>query len=196
MSTVSLASGRPTIADRLIRRSLVTDIVLVAAGAGLTGLLAQWMIPMWPVPFSGQTLAVLLVGASLGAARGAISLALYAVLGVVGVPWFSDGSHGLAVVLGPTGGYIVGFIAAAALVGWLAQREWDRKVVGAVVAFLAGSVTIYAIALPWLAAVTGLDPAATLRAGLYPFILGDVLKALVAGAALPLSWKLVARLKR
>ncbi|AXH36019.1 biotin transporter BioY [Humibacter sp. BT305] len=196
MSTVSLASGRPTIADRLVRRSLATDIVLVAAGAGLTGLLAQWVIPMWPVPFSGQTLAVLLVGASLGAARGAISLALYALLGVIGVPWFSDWSHGPSVVFGPTGGYIVGFIAAAALVGWLAQRQWDRKVVGAVVAFLAGSVTIYAIALPWLAVVTGFDLATTLQRGLYPFIVGDVLKALVAGAALPLSWKLVARAKR
>ncbi|WP_378146419.1 biotin transporter BioY [Cnuibacter sp. UC19_7] len=196
MSTVSLAYGRPTIADRLIPRSLVTDIVLVAAGAGLTGLLAQWMIPVGPVPFSGQTLAVLLVGASLGAARGAISLALYALLGVVGVPWFTDGAHGLSVLIGGTGGYILGFIAAAALVGWLAQREWDRKIVGAIVAFLAGSVTIYAIALPWLAVVGGYDLATTLTYGLYPFILGDVMKALVAGAALPLSWKLVARLKR
>jgi biotin transport system substrate-specific component len=196
MSTVSLAYGRPTIADRLIRRSLATDIALVAGGAALTGLLAQVMIPMWPVPFSGQTLAVLLVGASLGAARGAISLALYALLGVVGVPWFTEASHGVGVILGPTGGYILGFIAAAALVGWLAQREWDRKVVGAVVAFLAGSVTIYAIALPYLAVVGGFDLAQTLQYGLYPFVLGDILKALVAGAALPLAWKLVARVKR
>ncbi len=113
MSTLTIAVGRPTIADRLFSRTLALDLVLVAAGAALTSIAAQIAIPLWPVPVTMQTLAVLLVGVSLGAVRGALSMVLYAVLGVVGLPVFSDASSGFSVIAGPTGGYIVGFIFAA-----------------------------------------------------------------------------------
>jgi biotin transport system substrate-specific component len=198
MSTVTLAIGRPTLADRIFSRSLVTDIVLVVSGAALTALTAQIFIPLQPVPITGATFAVLLVGGTLGATRGAIALALYALVGLVGVPVFTpnaDGTHtvGPAAVFGGTGGYIIGFIAAAALVGWLAQRRWDHVAAMALVAFLAGSLVIYAIGVPWLAAFYGMDAATALKAGLYPFIVGDVIKALLAAVILPTAWSVINR---
>lgn len=194
--SLPLAAGRPTLVDHVIPRALATDLALVAGGAALTGLLAQVAIPLWPVPITGQTLAVLLVGSSLGASRGAASMLLYAVLGVAGVPWFSDASHGVGVLLGATGGYIVGFVLAAALVGWLAQRRWDRRFTQAVVTFVAGSATVFAVGLPWLAVVTGADLAQTLEWGLWPFVPGGIVKALIAAALIPLAWRGVQRLDR
>jgi len=188
MSTVSLAFGRPTLVDRLLRRSLVTDIVFIAAGAALTAVAAQLSVPLWPVPITGQTLAVLIVGSSLGALRGALSMVLYLVLGVVGLPVFSDQSHGLGVVTGPTGGYIVGFILAAALTGWLAQRKWDHRILGAIASFSAGTLVTFAVGLPWLAAVLHLDLQQTLAGGLYPFLIGGVIKALLAAGFIRLAW--------
>jgi biotin transport system substrate-specific component len=193
MSALSPAVGRTTLADRVITRSLATDIALVAGGAAFTGLLAQVAIPLWPVPITGQTLAVLLVGSTLGALRGVLAMVVYAVLGVVGVPWFSDAASGLHVIAGPTGGYIIGFIAAAGLTGWLAQRQWDRRVLGAFVSFMAGTGVTFAIGLPWLAAALGLNLQQTLEGGLYPFIVGGVIKALLAAGIIPFAWKLTAR---
>ena len=123
MTTLAPPLRRPVLADRVFPRTLVMDIVLVLAGAALVTVLAQVAIPLWPVPITGQTLAVLLVGSTLGWARGAISMVLYAVLGLVGLPVYSDGSHGAGVLFGATGGYIIGFIVSAALVGWLAERS-------------------------------------------------------------------------
>jgi len=148
MSNITLAASRPVLADRLGARSIATDIAFIAAGAALTAGAAQIVIPMWPVPITGQTFAVLFVGATLGSLRGALSMLLYIGLGVAGLPVFAEGGAGLAKVLGPTGGYMIGFVLAAALVGWLAQREWDRKVLGTIGAFLAGTVVIYAVGLP------------------------------------------------
>lgn len=189
MTTV--ASPRTiTLADRAIPRSLVRDVMLVATGAVLTGLLAQVAVPLWPVPVTGQTLAVLLVGTTLGALRGVLSMGVYAVAGIVGVPWFSDGSSGWGVLAGPTGGYIVGFVLAAGLTGWLAQRQWDRRIVGAFVSFIAGSLVVFAVGLPWLATVLGLTLEQTLQAGLFPFIIGGVIKALVAAGLIRGAWAL------
>lgn len=190
----SLAVGRPTLADRVFARGLAVDIVLIAAGAALTALAAQLSVPIWPVPVTGQTLAVLLVGSALGAARGALSMALYAVLGIVGLPVFSDASSGWSVIAGPTGGYIVGFIAAAALTGWLAQAQWDRKVLRAFLAFVAGTLVTFAIGLPWLSIALGSlglpnDLAATLDSGLYPFIVGGVVKAALGAGIMALAWR-------
>lgn len=190
MSSITLAASRPTLADRLFSRSLATDILLIGAGAALTGVLAQVVIPLQPVPITGQTLAVILVGSTLGALRGALSMVLYLALGAVGLPWFSDASSGWGVVAGPTGGYIVGFIAAAALTGWLAQRTWDRRVLGAFVSMTAGTLVTFAVGLPWLAASLGLTLEQTLEAGLYPFLIGGAVKALLAAGILPLAWKL------
>lgn len=198
MSTLTLAVGRPTLADRIFSRTLALDVVLIAAGAAVTAVAAQIAVPLWPVPITGQTLAVLLVGVTLGATRGALSLALYAVLGIVGLPVFSDYSSGWSVIAGPTGGYIVGFIFAAALAGWLAQREWDRKLVRAFLAFLAGSVVPFAFGLPWLAAALGSyglpnDLNSVLQAGLYPFILGGVIKAALGAGIISLAWFAIAK---
>jgi len=188
MTTLALPLRRTVLADRVFPRTIVMDIVLVLAGAALVTVLAQVAIPLWPVPITGQTLGVLLVGSTLGWARGAISMALYAVLGLVGLPVYSDGSHGATVLFGATGGYIVGFIVSAALVGWLAERQWDRKILKALVTFVAGSVVVFAIGLPWLAVVLHTDLPTTLQYGLYPFIIGGLIKAAIAAGLLPLAW--------
>lgn len=190
MSTLTLTVGRPTLADRLFARSLVTDIVLVAAGAGLTALAAQLYVPLWPVPITMQTLAVLLVGSTLGATRGALSMVLYLLLGLVGLPVFSEAASGAGVLFGASGGYIVGFILSAALTGWLAQRDWDKKYLGAALSFLAGTVVTFAIGLPWLAVALHADLAQTLEWGLYPFIIGGIVKAAIAAAVIPSTWRL------
>ncbi len=188
MSNLTLAVGRPTIVDRLVARNLTMDVILVAAGAALVSIAAQISVPLWPVPITGQTLAVLVVGASLGAVRGTLSMLLYAVLGIVGLPVFSDASHGFGVITGPTGGYIVGFVFAAALTGWVAQRAWDHRILGALASFAAGTVVTFAIGLPWLAAVLHLNLEQTLEGGLYPFLIGGVVKAALAAGFIRLAW--------
>jgi biotin transport system substrate-specific component len=188
MTTLAPSARRLVLADRVFPRTLVMDVVLVVAGAALVTVLAQVAIPLWPVPITGQTLAVLLVGSTIGWARGAISMVLYAVLGLVGLPVYSDGSHGAGVLFGATGGYIIGFIVSAALVGWLAERQWDRKILKAIVTFVAGSVVVFAIGLPWLAVVLHTDLPTTLQYGLYPFIIGGIIKAVLAAGLLPLAW--------
>jgi biotin transport system substrate-specific component len=154
-----------------------------------------------------QTFVVLLVGTTLGPLRGALSMALYLLMGVLGLPVFADGGSGSLFAF-TSGGFIIGFIAAAALVGWLAQREWDRRFVGTLVSFLAGSAVTYVFGLPWLyyslanlgpavwSDVLGYDSvlAATVGAGVLPFLIGDLLKALLAGALLPIAWRGVRRL--
>jgi biotin transport system substrate-specific component len=181
--------------------AFAADATLVLAGAVFVTLLAQIAIPMWPVPITGQTLAVLLVGAGLGAVRGASSMIVYAAAGLLGLPVAApqpDGSHltGTALFAAPSFGYIVGFVFAAALVGWLAGRAWDRRVPKALVAFAAGSLTIYAFGLPWLAVVLsnlGVPQdqllSATLTNGILPFLVGDLIKAVLAGLLLPLVWR-------
>ncbi len=196
MTTVAPAAPRLVLADRVLGRSVPLDIVLVATGAVLTALLAQVAVPLYPVPITGQTLAVLLVGATLGAARGALSLALYAVLGIVGLPVFSDYGSGVDVILGPTGGYIVGFIVAAALVGWLSERAWERQVLKALATFASGTLVVFAVGLPWLAVALGLDLTQTLTGGLFPFLIGGAIKALIAAGLLPLAWWGAGRLER
>ncbi len=174
----------------------VTDALLVLAGTGLVAAAAQVSIPFKPVPLTGQTFAVLLVGSSLGAVRGTASLALYLWLGVAGAPIYADGHHGWSVFTGATGGYIVGFVLAAAATGYLAERGWDRRFSSAVGAMLTGNVLVYAVGLPWLAVVLGTNLEQTLELGLYKFVPGDLLKLYLAAAFLPTAWKLVERVRR
>lgn len=188
MTAISPAAPRLVLADRVFSRSLLMDAVLVASGAALVTIFAQLYVPLWPVPVTGQTLAVLLVGSTLGALRGALALTLYAVVGIVGLPVFSEGASGLGVLAGPTGGYIVGFIVSAALVGWLSERAWDRKLLKALATFAAGTLVVFAIGLPWLAVVLGLDLPQTLEGGLYPFLVGGAIKTAIAAGLLPLAW--------
>jgi biotin transport system substrate-specific component len=188
MTTLAPTARRSVLADRVFPRTLLMDAVLVVAGAALVTVLAQLVIPLQPVPITGQTLAVLLVGSTIGSLRGALAMVLYALLGLVGLPVFSDGTHGAGILFGATGGYIVGFILSAALVGWLAEREWDRKILKALATFAAGSLAVFAIGLPWLAIALHLNLAQTLAAGFYPFILGGIIKAVIAAGLLPLAW--------
>ncbi len=180
------------------RTGLVTDAVLVAGGAGLVALAAQVSIHLGftPVPITGQTFAVLLVGAALGSIRGAASLLLYLVVGIAGVPVYAEHKHGWEVFSGATGGYIVGFVVAAALVGALAEHGWDRRFSSSLSAMLIGNVVIYGFGLLWLYHYLHVSWSTALEYGLYPFVLGDVIKLFLAGLALPSAWALVRRAKR
>jgi biotin transport system substrate-specific component len=177
-------------------RALVADLALIVAGALLVAGAAQVSVklPFTPVPITGQTFAVVLVGAGLGAVRGTASLTLYLLLGLA-LPFYAEGKHGWAVVSGASGGYLVGFVVAAALTGWLAQQGWDRRFSSAVTAMLTGNVVIYLFGLPWLAHSLDTGLARTLELGLYPFVPGDVCKLYLAGALLPGAWQLVGRLR-
>ena len=168
---------------------LLRDVVLVLVGSWLVALLAQIQVPMWPVPITGQTLGVLLVGALLGSRLGATSMIAYIMQGAMGLPFFAGGAAGTAVLVGPTAGYLAGFVVAAFVVGWLAERSWDRHMGKAVLAMLIGNLIIYAIGLAWLSRFTGLDT--VLSVGMIPFIPGDIIKTIIAAGLLPLGWKLL-----
>jgi biotin transport system substrate-specific component len=172
------------------RGSLLVDAALVVAGTALVAAAAQISVklPFTPVPITGQTFAVLLVGAALGAARGAASLGLYFLLGIVGAPIYAHHDSGWDVITSASGGYIVGFILAAAVTGWLAERRWDRRFSSSIGAMLTGNVIIYLVGLPWLAAVLNTNLEKTLEYGLYPFVPGDTFKLYLAAVALPAAW--------
>ena len=140
-----------------------------------------------------QTFGVLVVGGALGLRRGGLAALLYVLLGVVGLPFFAEGRGGVSVILGATGGYLVGFVVAGALVGRLAELGWDRKIGGAIGATFLGTVVIYAIGVPWLAITTGLSLGQAITLGLVPFIVVDTVKLLAAAAVFPASWWIVGR---
>ena len=183
---------RPAIARN--RVGLVYDVALVTVGSALIALSARIAIPLpfSPVPITGQTFAVLLIGALLGSRRGALAVILYLLEGTAGLPFFAGGSGGLARLAGPTGGYLIGFVAAAFTVGLLAERGWDRRVWSTVLAMLAGNAIIYACGLPWLGRFVG--EGNVLSLGLLPFIPGDLLKLALAAITLPAGWRLLGRL--
>lgn len=181
-----------TLVDAIVtRKGLLRDVALVIGFACLTALCAQISFWIGPVPVSGQTFAVLLCGALLGSKRGALSQLSYLAIGATGIPfWFAlGGAPGIARLMGPTGGYLFGFVAAAFVVGWLAERGWDRRVWTAIVAMIAGSVVIYLFGLSWLSLYIPKDK--LLQAGLYPFVIGDLLKIVLAAIALPSGWLLL-----
>jgi biotin transport system substrate-specific component len=193
VSTAAIAVRPGVLADRLVARSTrVTDLALVVTGAAVVGLLAQVTIPMWPVPITGQTLGVVLVGGALGMRRGAAALTTYLLAGLAGVPWFAELSGGPAYVLAPSFGFIVGFIAAAAVAGWFAERAWDRKPLLAMMGFCLATVAPFLVGVPWMAAVLGLSDPATIAAyGITPFIVPGLIKAGLAAAAFPMVWRLI-----
>jgi biotin transport system substrate-specific component len=167
-------------------------LLLIAGGSLLVAALAQVRLPLpfTPVPLTGQTLGVLLVGAALGSRRGAASLGLYLALGLLGLPVFTGWGSGLAHLAGPTGGYLLGFILAAFVVGWLCERKLDRRWTTAIIPFLAGEILIYLCGLSWLAVFVGTER--VLAAGLWPFLPGDLLKMLLAALAMPVAWRALA----
>ena len=182
--------------------ALTMDALLVVTGSLFVAGMAQLYLrlPFTPVPITGQTLAVLLVGGALGARRAGASLALYLGWIAIGLPFAAEGKSGLDMlkVTTASGGYLWGFVVAAVLVGWLAERGWDRDLGRAWGAMLLGSIVIYLFGVPWLAAALEIPVAAegdvlndALEFGMYPFVIGDILKLLIAGAALPAAWRLV-----
>lgn len=193
MSSVAIARPRPLVLGDLIAANRgvvargVRDVLLVAGAAGFVGALAQVSIHLsfTPVPITGQTLGVLLAGTALGWRRAAAAMALYAIAGVAGLPWFAGGTAGYA---SASFGYIVGFFFAATACGYLAGRGADRNVLKSVPAMLAGEVIIYAFGMTWLALDLHLSAGATISDGLTPFLAGDAIKAAIAAGLLPLVW--------
>lgn len=183
---------RPVLAD-VLPGARVRDVLLVTGAALLTAALAQVAIPVpgSPVPITGQTLAVVLTAAALGPLRGVAGQALYLALGAVGLPFYSDASGGFDVLAGATGGYLVGFLPAAFLIGLAAQHRADRRVWRALPLFVAGQLVIFAIGVPWLAVVADQSLGWALQNGFYPFVVGGLVKAAVAGVLLPSAWRLV-----
>jgi len=167
------------------------DLALIVGGSLLIGLCAQVriLLPFGPVPVTGQTFAVLMIGALLGSRRGGLAVLAYLIEGVAGLPVFAFGG-GAAAIAGPTGGYLMGFLPAAYLTGLLAERGWDRRIGTTVLAMVLGNVVIYACGLFWLCCLMGLS-VKVLTAGLYPFIIGDLLKIVLAAILLPSGWKLL-----
>jgi len=176
------------------RRALLYDSVLILGGSLFLALCAQVAIPLpfSPVPVTGQTLGVLLIGMVLGSRRGTLCLLTYLAEGALGLPVFAAGpTIGLARLLGPTGGYLVGFIAAAYVTGRLAELGWDRKPGLTLLAMIAGNLAIYVPGLIWLAGATSLGVSEVLTAGFVPFIAGDAVKLAIATALVPSGWALI-----
>ncbi len=191
----SLVTQPHTLVDVLLprqQRSWLLDAALVLLFSAFVGLTAQVEIPLWPVPLTLQTLGVLFTGTVLGSRRGALALVLYLAEGAAGLPIFAGGASGVAHMLGPTGGYLAGFVVAAGVVGWLAERGWDRRLVWTALAMAAGNVIIYALGVAWLAVYLGDLQTAVVKGALI-FVPGDLIKIVVAALALPGGWALAQR---
>ncbi len=171
----------------------VKQAVLVILGVAALTLAAKIRVPMWPVPITMQTFAVLTIGAAYGARLGLVTLLAYLAVGAAGVAVFTGESAGIAYMMGPTGGYLLGFAVAAGVMGWLAARGWDRSVGSMVGALLIGNAIIYAFGLPWMAYLFLADKGAAwvMQWGMTNFLLGDALKLALAALLVPAVWKAV-----
>jgi biotin transport system substrate-specific component len=181
------------VSDRLHTRLrhialIAIGVLLIAAGAKISS-----VIPGTPVPITGQTFGVLVAGGALGFRRGIAATGIYVLLGVVGLPFFALNKTGIEVLWGTNGGYLVGFIVAAAIVGRLAELGWDRNIVGAIGAMLIANAVIYVIGVPWLAVVAGFGPMEAIEKGFLPFVIGDQVKLALAAVVFPAAWWLVGR---
>jgi biotin transporter BioY len=185
-----------TLATELVSRTgLLWDAALVLGFSCITAVCAQVSFWIGTVPVTGQTFAVLLSGALLGSRRGALSQLAYIAIGATGIPyWFAlGGPLGIARLAGPTGGYLIGFILAAFIVGWLAERNWDKRVWTMIAAMLVGSAAYFVSGLAWLAHFV--PEGMVLKAGLYPFIIGDLAKLLAAALIVPIGWTIAGKLR-
>jgi biotin transport system substrate-specific component len=178
-----------SLVDRVIPKTKLNDVSLVVAGAALTAISAQIQVPMYPVPMTLQTFAVLLIASAMGPWRALSSMGLYVAMGAAGLPVFA-GAKALGQVL-PTAGYLFGFAVAAILVGFMAYRGMDRKPASVALSFVIGSAVIYLFGAGWLVIGLGLSLEQALVAGVIPFLIGDAVKAAIAASLLPLAWKFV-----
>jgi biotin transport system substrate-specific component len=172
--------------------SVLTDTLLVVSAASFVGLLAQISIPLGftPVPITGQTLGVILAGTALGWRRAGLSMVLYMVAGIAGMPWFAGHSSGYPIA---TFGYLLGFVCAAPLLGWMASRGNDRTFVRSMVSMVAGESVIFLVGVPWLAVAVHVSLSKAISLGFTPFIAGELIKSSIAGLVLPSIWRLVDR---
>mgnify|MGYP001150535748 CR=1 FL=1 len=189
-------SNYPTLAQKVIPGSagLTRNVMLAVGGSLLLWASARLQVPFYPVPMTMQTFVVLMIGAAYGWRLGAATVALYLLQGALGMPVFAgtpEKGIGLAYMVGPTGGYLIGYVAAAAVTGALAGLGWDRRVSTTILSMLAGTAVIYAFGIGWLGMVVGWDKP-VFAWGLTPFLLGDLIKLALAAAILPTTWKLIA----
>lgn len=188
---------KPTLIDSLwtTDRAMLRNILLAVAGTIALWISAKINVPFYPVPMTMQTFVVMAIGMAYGWRLGGATLLLYLAEGAAGLPVFAgtpEKGIGVAYMVGPTGGYLIGFVAAAAVVGWLAERGWDRNVVTTFAAMVIGTIVIYAFGLAWLGSVIGWDKP-VLDFGVIPFLPGDLFKIALASALLPLTWRLLGR---
>ena len=205
MTSQKLSAARavrmPTLAEAMLdslmtpsaATSAVTKAALVVFGSLLLAVSAQFKIPLYPVPVTGQTLVVLLIGMTYGPRLGGITMAAYLFEGALGLPVFAGGAAGVAVLMGPTGGYLFGFLLAGVSTGYLAERGMGRTVVSTIAAMVIGNSVIYLCGAVWLANFIGFGQAIT--AGVLPFLYGDALKLIVAAGLMPLAWRAVTSVK-
>lgn len=179
------------VGERLSTR--LRHVALIAAGALFVILCARIVIPTTPVPFTGQTFGVLVVGGALGFRRGLAALLLYVAIGAVGIPVYAQERAGIAVIQGVSGGYLIGFVVAAAVVGRLAELGWDRRIGGSLAAMAIGTAIIYAIGVPWLKATTGMPWETAVAEGMTKFLVWDAAKLAVAAGIFPAAWWLIGR---
>ena len=191
----------PTLAEAMLdslmtpsaATSAVTKAALVVFGSLLLAVSAQFKIPLYPVPATGQTLVVLLIGMTYGPRLGGITLAAYLFEGALGLPVFAGGAAGAVVLMGPTAGYLFGFLLAAVAMGYLAERGMGRTVVSTIAAMVIGNCVIYLCGALWLANFIGFGQA--IAAGVLPFLYGDALKLVVAAGLMPWAWRAVKSVK-
>ena len=186
------APSRPYVLSDALPAGRARDVLLVAGAAAFVGLAAQVSVPLpgTPVPVTGQMFAVLLSGAALGARRALLAMTLYLAAGAAGVPWYAGGGSGWG---GPSFGYVVGFVVAAGVVGWLAGRGGDRTVARTVATMTFGTLLVYTVGVPWLATSLDIGVARAVELGARPFLAGDALKVLLAAGLLPGAWRLAGR---
>ena len=190
MSTFAYADIlRPTRA----KSAFIYDSLMVLSGSALLAIASQIAVylPFSPIPVTAQTLAVLMIGAVLGSKRGTLAILAYLAEGAAGLPVFAGGLSGVAVMFGPTAGYLPGFIAAAYLTGFCAERGWDRNIIKTAAMMAMGAAAIHLGGFAWLSLYLGAGEA--LRFGMYPFIYGDILKIVIASLLLPTGWKLIGK---
>ncbi len=207
----TLAVSSSTLTAELLPASalprMIRNTMLVLAGSAIVAASARLTIPLEPVPVTGQTFGVLVVAMALGSRLGTLAVAAYLIEGLAGLPVFAGGSSGPAAIAGPSGGYLIGYLPAAWLIGSLAERGWDRTVTRTALAMLAGNAALYLPGLCWLGwqISTTLSPVdlgdqsfvmVVLWAGLFPFVPGDAIKLALAAAVMPLGWKLANRRNR
>ena len=174
--------------------SALAKIILVVFGSLLLAFSAQIKIPLYPVPITGQTLVVLLIGMTYGSKLGGTTILLYLLQGLVGLPVFAGSAAGIATLLGPTGGYLCGFLIAAIVMGYLAESGMGRHFISTAISMAIGNVIIYLIGVIWLTNFIGIEKA--LAVGVLPFLYGDALKLIVAAVLMPLAWHFVRGLKK